>query len=133
MPYGNQTIPQNYTGTPLYPNNMVQPQQMPSQAGNSWGLNEVAGIDGMRRFPVAPGSTVTLKDSTSDLLFIKSCDMTGTMLPPRIIRTLDVTEEYEKNESPVTRREFNTLCASIEKLQQTFEELMAPAPQKEAK
>ena len=128
MPYGNQ-VP--YTGTPMYPNcnQPQQPQAVPT--GGSWGLNEVAGIEGVRRFPVAPGATVTLKDSTSDLLFIKSCDMTGTMLPIRVIRTMDITEEYQQNESPVTRKEFNTLCTSIEKLQRTFEELMAPSPQKE--
>lgn len=126
MPYGNQ-VP--YTGTPMY-QTVNQPSQ-PSPSGGSWGLNEVAGIDGMRRFPVAPGATVALKDSTSDLLFIKSCDMTGTMLPVRVIKTMDVTEEYLQNESPVTRREFSELCASISKLQQTFEDLMAPTPQKE--
>ncbi len=128
MAYGNQ-LP--YTGTPMY-QNYNQPQQtQPAPSGASWGMNEVAGIEGVHRFPVAPGATVPLKDSTSDLIFIKSCDLTGTMLPIRVIRALDVTEEYQKNESPVTRKEFNTLCSSIEKLQKTFEELMAPAPQKE--
>lgn len=128
MAYGNQM---QYTGTPMYQNFSQLQQTQPVPSGGSWGLNEVAGIEGVRRYPVAPGATVPLKDSTSDLIFIKSCDTTGTMLPIRVIRTMDVTEEYQQNESPVTRKEFNTLCSSIEKLQRTFEELMAPAPQKE--
>lgn len=128
MAYGNQL---SYTGAPMY-QDYNQPQQtQPAPSGTSWGMNEVAGIEGVHRFPVAPGATVPLKDTTSDLIFIKSCDLTGTMLPIRVIRATDVTEEYQKNESPVTRKEFNTLCSSIEKLQKTFEELMAPAPQKE--
>lgn len=139
MPYGNQynqlvTNPGGYiapqtggyvTTTPNVRPNMQNVQNQ-SYAGNSLGFIEVSGIDGVNRYPVAPGATVHLKDVTSDLLFVKSSDMTGTPLPLRVFRMTEITEEYQQNEGPVTRKEFNALLASIEKLSSTLDFLTSP-------
>ena len=133
MAYGNavptpyiqpQTGPMTQTVAP------IQRQQQASIVG-PLGFNEVSGIEGVRRYPLAPGATVPLKDSTSDLLFIKSCDMTGAPLPLRVIRMTDVTEEYQQNEGPVTRKEFNALSSSIGELKQMLEFLTSPDSKKE--
>lgn len=135
MPYGNSVVPP----TPAYPqmptanyNATAQAPRQQSSSFSSLGFNEVAGIEGVNRWPLAPGATVPLKDSTSDLLFVKSCDMTGTPLPLRVIRMVDVTQEYMQNEGAVTRKEFNALQSAIGELKQMLEDLTAPTPRKDS-
>lgn len=123
QPYVSPTAIPNAT---TYYQRPVAPQPIPQQPMDDLGFIEVSGIDGVNRYPVAPGAKVQLKDINSDLLFIKSCDMTGTPLPLRVIRLTDITAEYIQNEGPVTRKEFSALQSSIERLNQMLEDLTAP-------
>lgn len=129
QPYASQT-PVQY-GQYAYQNQRSMPvqqtQMMPQQPMDDLGFIEVSGIEGVNRYPVAPGAKVQLKDLSSDLLFIKSCDMTGTPLPLRVFRLTDITAEYQQNEGPVTRKEFSALQDSIAKLGQMLEDLTAPS------
>ena len=68
----------DYTGRPYYPpvNSLYQqpaplPQQQPQQI-RSGGIVSVSGEDEARRYPVAPGYTVTMRDETGPYLYEKT-------------------------------------------------------------
>ncbi len=103
-------------------------QQMPvmNVATNPFGFNEVDGIAGVDRYPVAPGAGVILKDATSDLVFIKARDRSGANLPRRVFKYTEVTEEFAQNEEPVTRKEFKQLQDTMGEIRSMLEFLTSP-------
>lgn len=128
MAYGTGTGLANYntaigTGGPAFTQGSMP---VINAEANPFGFIEVNGIDGVNRYPVAPGAGVILKDSTSDLVFIKARDISGAAIPLRVFRAIDVTEEFTKNEEPVTRKEFMQLQNSIGEVKSMLEFLTAP-------
>ena len=101
----------------------MQPMQQPA-ASPLW----VQGEAGAKAYPVAPGSSVILMDSESNVFYIKSADQSGMPM----MRTFDYTERTAPQNPPVqaaqpqqgdyvTRAEFAALCRK-------FEALTQPAP-----
>ena len=93
---------------------------------SSLGLPTVSGIDGVNRWPLAPGQSVTLKDASRDIVFFKACDAAGSILPIQVYSISNITEDFLKSESPVTRKEFMELQTSIASLNKLLEDLTAP-------
>ena len=77
-------FPATYQTPTYYPS---QPQPQPPQQAQTQSLIWVQGEAGAKSYLVAPNSTVTLWDSESQTIYIKSADATG--MPS--IRTLDYT------------------------------------------
>ena len=130
---GVSASPQQYanapqqTVTPVY-DNQVQIANSPS------GFREVDGLNGVNKYPVAPGNAVALKDMNSNIVFVKTVDMSGSLLPLRVYQLADITQEYLDKETPVSRAEFNQLNENINQLassmgsmQKLLEDLTAPA------
>ncbi len=119
-----------------------QAQQMPNPQGYdnlqqqfvpSFGFREVDGLNGVNRYPVAPGNSVALKDANSMTLYVKSVDLSGALLPLRVFQMNEVTQEYLDRETPVSRAEFNQLSNTLSELaksmsgmNQMLEDLTAP-------
>ena len=100
----------------------------------SFGFREVDGLNGVNRYPVAPGNSVALKDANSMTLFVKSVDLSGALLPLRVFWLNEITQEYLDRETPVSRAEFNqmnttlnSLSESLASLKQFMEDLTAPS------
>lgn len=115
------------TTTPVY-DNQVQ------IANSPYGFREVDGLNGVNKYPVAPGNAVALKDVNSMTVFVKTVDMSGSLLPLRVFQLNEVTQEYLDRETPVSRAEFNQLSENIGQLansmtsmQKLLEDLTAPA------
>lgn len=128
--YSPQQIVNNapqQTQTPVYEN------QMPFSASQS-GFKEVDGLAGVNKYPVAPGNAVALKDMNTNIVFVKTVDMSGSLLPLRVYQLTEITQEYLDQETPVSRAEFNQLNENINQLassmgtmQKLLEDLTAPA------
>lgn len=93
-----------YTGyTPWY-------QQEPQSSGINW----VQGEAGAKGYPVAPGQSVLLMDSESNVFYIKSTDKSGMPMP---LRVFEYTERAAKKETQasdfVTRDELEKRLAEI--------------------
>lgn len=122
-----------YTGAPQQSQTPIYESQM--QIVNSpFGFKEVDGLNGVNRYPVAPGNAVALKDINSMTVFVKTVDMSGSLLPLRVFQLTEVTQEYLDKETPVSRAEFNQLSENIGQLansmtsmQKLLEDLTAPA------
>lgn len=94
--YNQQNQPWQYSSTqtiysqaaqPYQNNNFTQDaygkQYVNPQFRNDRGMIWVQGEAGAKAYPVAPGNTVMLMDSESDMFFIKSADQNGIPLPLR--------------------------------------------------
>lgn len=104
----------DYTGRPYYPpvNSLYQqpaplPQQQPVQQHiRSGGIVSVSGEEEARRYPVAPGYTVTMRDDTGPYLYEKT--MGFSQLDQPIFRKARIVFEdaaqtaQEKQEKPST-------------------------------
>lgn len=94
MAYGN-IYPASY---PMY-----QPQQQPiyqPQAQPQGGLNWVSGETGAKSFQVAPNTTVTLWDSESQTIYLKSADASG--MPTMKILDYTIREQSQQNQNMPT-------------------------------
>lgn len=79
MAYNNY-FPIGYQPTPYYPQTQgVQniPQQNPQQQSSGTNLIWVQGEAGAKSYLVAPNSTVTLWDTESETIYVKSADASG--------------------------------------------------------
>lgn len=99
----------------------MQLQQPATAASPIW----VQGEAGAKAYPVAPGSSVILMDSESNVFYIKSADQSGMPM----LRAFDYTERTAAHSAPVqaaqmpqedyvTRAEFDALRAQIAALTQ---------------
>ena len=115
-------------GQPMYggymppmPDQLAQlrAQQMPQTAQSApiW----VQGEAGAKSYLVAPGQSLILMDSESEVFYIKSTDISGVPQPLRIFdykeRTASVSRPSQAAQVPVeqfvTRAEFDALAAKI--------------------
>ena len=130
---GAAASPQQYVNAPQQTTTPVYDNQV--QIANSpYGFREVDGLTGVNKYPVAPGNAVALKDINSMTVFVKTVDMSGSLLPLRVFQLTEVTQEYLDRETPVSRAEFNQLSDSINQLstsmlsmKELLEDLTAPA------
>lgn len=104
------------------------------QLYQSFGMKEVDGLNGVNRYPLAPGASVALKDINSMTMFVKSADLSGALLPLRVFELHEVTKEYQDRETPVSRAEFNQMSNTMAELanaiggiKQMLEDLTAPS------
>ena len=112
----------NYGYNNYYPNQqqVSQPQvQQPTYTP----LTFVNGIEGAKAYIVAPNSTIYLRDSDSDKIFIKSSDPQGR-LTLRTYRLIEDNNELSKT-TFATRDELRNLEEKIAKLQSMLEEKKA--------
>ena len=104
--------------TPVYYPSQPQPQA-PQQAQTQNPLIWVQGEAGAKSYLVAPNSTVTLWDSESHTIYIKSADATG--MPS--IRTLDYTirgNEVKASANYVTEADFDELKKEIDDIKKSL-------------
>lgn len=73
----NNIFPMTYQPQQMYYPQMPQQNQGQPQAQNSNNLIWVSGEAGAKAYLVAPNTTVTLWDSESQTIFLKSADATG--------------------------------------------------------
>lgn len=128
---GPQSQPQ-FNGAQQIP--PAQYDNFQQQYFQPFGMKEVDGLNGLNRYPVAPGASVALKDSNSMTMFIKSADLSGALLPIRVFALNEITQEYQDRETPVSRAEFNQLSSTMTELagaiggmKQMLEDLTAPS------
>lgn len=107
----------NNGGYPYTQNyNTVQPQQ---QGNNS--IIWVQGEAGAKSYLVAPGQSVLLMDSESNVFYIKSSDPSGMPMPLRIFDYAERTQKQEPVQSAdyITRAEFDKVIAEIRDAKQS--------------
>ncbi len=118
-----------------YPYMAQQPMQMPQQIPQvqpqqqNQQRNWVQGIAGAKSFLVAPGQTVDLWDSEDTIIYLKSADASG--IPSMQILDYTVRSQPGKpqplqqiqTDDFVTRKEFDELNATCEKLKEAFDQL----------
>lgn len=100
----------SYTSPQYFPQisqmqNMYTPQQQPVQQQiRSGGIVSVASEDEARRYPVAPGYTVTMRDETGPYLYEKTMGYSQLDQPifrkARIVFEDDAQTTQEKQEEP---------------------------------
>lgn len=104
-------------GTPWYSQPVIS-----QQAQNNAGINWVQGEAGAKGFAVAPGQSVLLMDSESNVFYIKSTDASGMPLP---LRTFDYSERVPVTKNVqgdfITREEFEKRLAEIGNAQQPLQ------------
>ena len=109
-------FPQTYQ-QPIYYPQQTQPQ--PQQPQQTQSLIWVQGEAGAKSYLVAPNSTVTLWDSESHTIYIKSADATG--MPS--IRTLDYTirgNEERMTVNYVTMDDFDAIKKEIDDIKKSL-------------
>lgn len=90
-PYYSPTYPQNYMN---YPQNYPQVAQMPQQnAPQTTDMNWVQGESGAKGYHVSPNTTVTLWDSESQTIYVKSANAVG-------VPTITVLDYTIRNAEP---------------------------------
>lgn len=85
-PYARQQSQGSFYTPPYSQWQYNQPQQ------NSNSINWVQGRAGAEAYPVAPGASVMLMDSTESVLYVKSADSTGRPMPLKIYDLVERTE-----------------------------------------
>ena len=139
--YGQSGYPtylpqQNYNAQQYSPQmggmqQMSQPQ--PQAAPIIW----VQGEAGAKSFLVAPGQTVQLMDSESEVFYIKATDQSGMPLPLRIFDYKERIQGVQRpvqaaqmqTEQYVTRMEYDALAAKLAEMAAKLEAIYAaPAP-----
>lgn len=109
---------------PMYYQQVQQPVQQPVQQG---GIIWVQGEAGAKSYLVAPGNTVQLWDSESQVIYLKSADASG--LPS--MRVLDYTIRDNAPQKPqnearsdfATRDEVLSIKKQIDDLEAKFSEI----------
>jgi hypothetical protein len=104
--------------TSSYPYQTYGTSQPQLQTPQSYGINWVQGEAGAKSYPVAPGQSVLLMDSESNIFYIKSSDNSGMPMPLRIFdfkeRTAtQKTEQTQPAPEYITRKEFEKRLAEL--------------------
>ena len=117
QPFGGYGLPQMpQMQQPMIPQ---QPQQTSSQSGINW----VLGIAGATAYPVAPGNTVPLWDSESQVIYLKSADNTGKQSMDIIDYTIrpkngkPVPIQTAEDDKYATVQQLESLIARVAKLE----------------
>lgn len=103
--YGYNTSPSYYPQMPQQLQNIYGTQQQPVQQQiRSGGIVSVANEDEARRYPVAPGYTVTMRDENGPYLYEKTMGYSQLDQPifrkARIVFEDDAPPQEEKKEEP---------------------------------
>lgn len=97
-PYYSPTYPQNYMN---YPQNYPQVAQTPQQnAPQTTDMNWVQGESGAKGYHVSPNTTVTLWDSESQTIYVKSANAVG-------VPTITVLDYTIRNAEPKEEAKVN--------------------------
>lgn len=129
-PYYPQNYGQNYMQNypQSYPQNYPQVAQMPQQnAPQTTDMNWVQGESGAKGYHVSPNTTVTLWDSESQTIYVKSANAVG-------VPTITVLDYTIRNEAPKPAGENKTAFATtedIEILKNEIKELKSRLNQRE--
>ena len=114
----------------MQPQPQMQSTAQPAQGtGDGNGLKWVQGEAGAKSYPVAPGSTVMLMDSESNVFYLKTVDASGMPLPLRVFDYNERTGPTAQNPSAgdaqgfdpndfITRKEFDDKIAEITAMKQ---------------
>lgn len=124
LPAPNYQMPVNYQQQ--YPQVQQTVSNTPISNNRSSGIIWVQGEAGAKAYPVAPGNSVLLMDSESDVFYIKSTDISGIPAPLRMFNYTEIvqtqptqeehTEQYIDTSQFVTRGELDELRSMIENL-----------------
>ena len=120
-------LPQQGYSAQQYAPQMNGVQQMPQPQPQAAPIIWVQGEAGAKSFLVAPGQTVQLMDSESEVFYIKATDQSGMPLP---LRTFDYKERIQGIQRPVqaaqmqpaeyvTRAEFDAFVAKLAQMTAT--------------
>lgn len=107
-----------------YPQVQQTVSNTPITNNRSAGIIWVQGEAGAKAYPVAPGNSVLLMDSESDVFYIKSTDTSGIPAPLRVFNYSEIVQtqveeprqEQIDTSQFVTRGELDELRAMIESL-----------------
>lgn len=120
----NNYFPQGYQPMQMYPQQMVGTQMsQPQQASSD--IKWVQGEAGAKSYMVAPNTSVTLWDSESHTIYIKSANASG--LPSMTVIDYTIRNESPQNKQILSESEFATkddishLRAEIEALRAKYE------------
>lgn len=126
----NYGLPVNYQVPANYQQQYPQVQQTVAQTpitttNNTASIIWVQGEAGAKAFPVAPGNSVLLMDSESDVFYIKSTDASGVPAPLRIFNYSEIVQtqkQSEHTESQIDTSQFVTR-GELEEIRQMINEL----------
>jgi hypothetical protein len=108
-----------------YPQIQQTVSQTPIMNNRASGIVWVQGEAGAKAYPVAPGNSVLLMDSESDVFYIKSTDASGVPMPLRMFNYTEIVQTQTKEQNTeaqldtsqfVTRRELEELRQMINEL-----------------
>lgn len=120
----NYGLPVNYQTPAVIQQQPVIPTQVQNHQSNT-GIIWVQGEAGAKAYPVAPGNSVLLMDSESEVFYIKSTDASGVPLPLRIFAYNEIVQsqpvqqtapQSSEDRKYVTIEEFEELKKQIEQL-----------------
>ena len=125
LPAPNYQMPVNYQQQ--YPQVQQTVSNTPiTQNNRSSGIIWVQGEAGAKAYPVAPGNSVLLMDSESDVFYIKSTDISGIPAPLRMFNYTEIVQTQPQEQHTetsqidtsqfVTRSELDELRDMIENL-----------------
>lgn len=108
-----------------YPQIQQTVAQTPIINNRASGIVWVQGEAGAKAYPVAPGNSVLLMDSESDVFYIKSTDASGVPMPLRMFNYTEIVQTQTKEQNTeaqldtsqfVTRGELKELRQMINEL-----------------
>lgn len=117
MAYNNY-FPAGYMPQYYYPQNT--PNQPVQQQQNTSGIIWVQGESGAKSYLVAPNTTVSLWDSESQTIYLKSADASGMpslkILDYTIRDAMPVSQSNAQTVSYVTKTEFDAFKNEVQKM-----------------
>jgi hypothetical protein len=89
------------------------------------GIVWVQGEAGAKAYPVAPGNSVLLMDSESDVFYIKSTDASGVPMPLRMFNYTEIVQTQTKEQNTETQLDTSQFVTrgELEELRQMINEL----------
>ena len=125
----NNVFPVGYQPAQMYyPQQMQQPQQVQQPQQNS-GITWVLGEAGAKSYLVAPNTTVSLWDSESQTIYLKSADASG--MPSIKILDYTIRDSAPQHQAPIsnqvdyaTKEDVGVLQSEVNKLREEMATLM---------
>jgi hypothetical protein len=124
LPSPNYQVPMQYQQQ--YPQIQQTISNTPINQHTSSGIIWVQGEAGAKAYPVAPGNSLLLMDSESEVFYIKSTDASGVPMPLRIFNYTEIVQTQPHKDEVVnteldtsqfvTRDELDELRHMIEEL-----------------
>lgn len=129
----NYGLPVNYQPPVAYQQQFPQQvQQTVAQTpitNRASGIIWVQGEAGAKAYPVAPGNSLLLMDSESDVFYIKSTDVSGVPAPLRMFNYTEIVQTQQPQEEQSTTQQLDTsqfvTRSELDELRSAIEELKA--------